>query len=230
MLHHEQDFKFEEYDEFYSHHMFRPVKDEVAFSAHRIMPRIGWALDVAKEIKAKRVLDLGCLEGYTALTLLTHCPSVEYVEGVDLSQEGIDLANKRVSDKGIEGQAKFVQGTIEKWLEWYVKNDIQFDLICNFELMEHVKDPELVIDLMNKVKTKKGTVLISTPDFEAPTYGKDDEQNKCHIRLYTLADEDYTAVNKYGNTRTATSLSKQVGKERIISMEVYSELLNCRYT
>lgn len=175
------------------------------------------------------MLDLGCLEGYTALTLLTHCPSVEYVEGVDLSQEGIDLANKRVSDRGIGDKAKFVQGTIEKWLEWYIKNDIHFDLICNFELMEHVKDPELVIDLMDKVKTKKGTVLISTPDFEAPTFGKDDEQNKCHIRLYTLADEDYTGVNKYGNTRTATSLSKQVGKERIVSMEVYSELINCRY-
>lgn len=83
-------FKVEDYEEFYSHHLFRPVKDEVAFSAHRVFPRIQWALDVAKDIEAKRVLDLGCLEGYTALTLLTHCPSVEYVEGVDLSQEGID--------------------------------------------------------------------------------------------------------------------------------------------
>lgn len=221
-------FKVEDYEEFYSHHLFRPVKDEVAFSAHRVFPRIQWALDVAKDIKAKRVLDLGCLEGYTALTLLTHCPSVEYVEGVDLSQEGIDLANQRVKDKGIKN-AKFVQGTVEDWLKWCVKNDIHFDLICNFELMEHVKDPELVIELMNKVKTPEGSVIISTPDFEAPTFGKNDEKNKCHIRLYTLADEDYEAVNKYGNTRKATSLSKQIGKERIVSMEVYSELINCQY-
>jgi len=225
----EADFEFEEYDEFYEHHLFSPVPDAVAFQAHRKFPRIHWALDVAREIKAKRVLDLGCLEGYAALTLLENCDSVEYVEGVDLSQEGIDLANKRVKDYQLEGKAKFVQGTIEDWLRWYVDNKVTFDLICNFELMEHVKDPKLIIELMDKVKTKDGTVLISTPDFEAPTFGKDDERNKCHIRLYTLADEDYEAVNKYGNTRKATSLSKQVGKERIISMGVYSELINCQY-
>jgi len=229
MLNTDRNFKIENYDEFYSHHLFKPVYDEVAFNAHRVFPRIQWALDVAKEIKAKRVLDLGCLEGYTALTLLTNCPSVVYVEGVDLSQEGIDIAKKRVKDRKLQEQAKFTQGSVESRLMWYIRNGIKFDMICNFELMEHVKDPELVIELMNKVKTKKGSVLISTPDFEAPTFGKDDEQNKCHIRLYTLADEDYEGVNKYGNTRTATSLSKQVGKERIVSMEVYSELINCHY-
>lgn len=221
-------FKVEDYEEFYSHHMFRPIKDEVAFSAHRVFPRIQWALDVAKEVKAKRVLDLGCLEGYTALTLLNHCPSVEYIEGVDLSQEGIDLANKRIEDKGIKN-AKFVVGTVEDHLQKLIDTGATFDLICNFELMEHVKDPALVIALMNKVKTPEGSVLISTPDFEAPTFGKNDEKNKCHIRLYTLADEDYEAVNKHGNTRKATSLSKQIGKERIVSMEVYSELINCQY-
>lgn len=66
-------------------------------------------------------------------------------------------------------------------------------------------------------------------DFVHKVYHKLWVFNVLH-QLYTLADEDYTGVNKYGNTRTATSLSKQVGKERIISMEVYSELLNCRYT
>jgi 2-polyprenyl-3-methyl-5-hydroxy-6-metoxy-1,4-benzoquinol methylase len=230
MLNSDRNFKIEKYDEFYEHHLFKPLYDSTAFSAHRVFPRIQWALDVAKEIKAKRVLDLGCLEGYTALTLLTHCPSVEYVEGVDLSQEGIGIAQDRVASANLGSKAKFVQGTVEDWLNWYIKNGMHFDLICNFELMEHVKDPELVIELMDKVKTKDGTVLISTPDFEAPTFGKDDEGNKCHIRLYTLADEDYEGVNKYGNTRTATSLSKQIGKKRIVSMEVYSELINCRYS
>jgi 2-polyprenyl-3-methyl-5-hydroxy-6-metoxy-1,4-benzoquinol methylase len=98
-----------------------------------------------------------------------------------------------------------------------------------FEVIEHVKNPRVVLEMIDKVKTKGGTVLISTPDFEAPTYGKDDEQNKCHIRLYTTAAEDYEAVNKYGNTRKATSLSKAIGEERIVDMGVYSELINVQY-
>ena len=98
-----------------------------------------------------------------------------------------------------------------------------------FEIMEHVKDPGLVFGLIDKVLAPGGTVLISTPDFEAPTYGKDDERNKCHIRLYTTADEDYEGTNKFGNVRLATSLSKQIGKDRIVSCDVFSELIHCRY-
>jgi hypothetical protein len=86
----------------------------------------------------------------------------------------------------------------------------------------------LVFDLAFQCLTDKGELLVSTPDFEAPTYGKDDEQNKCHIRLFTTADDDYEGVNKYGHTRKATSLSKMVGKSRIKDMNVYSELIHAR--
>ena len=225
MKKHEKDFKIEEYDEFYEEHMFQPLRDEDAADAHRFLPRVNWALDVAKEIQPKRILDLGCLDGYALLTLCKHAGSVEYAKGVDLSKDGIKIAQKRA--ESFDSIAiDFEQNTIENFLE---NTKMKFDLIMLFEVIEHVKNPRILLKLIDRVKAKYGQVLISTPDFEAPTYGKDDEQNKCHIRLYTLADEDYEAVNKYGNTRKATSMSKQVGKDRIIDMGVYSELINCRY-
>lgn len=223
----ERDFKMEDYDEFYEDHYFQSFPDDVAVNADEILPRVSWALDVAQEIEATSILDLGCLEGFTALTIANNTPSIKEGVGVDLSKDGVELGEKRA--KMFDLPVTFVQGTLEQYLEDCIKDGKQFDLICAFEVMEHVKDPVLVFELIDKVKTKDGTVLISTPDFEAPTYGKDDEQNKCHIRLYTLADDDYTGVNKYGTVRTATSLSKQIGKERIIEIETINELINCRY-
>lgn len=44
-----------------------------------------------------------------------------------------------------------------------------------------------------------------------------------------MEDEDYEAVNKYGNTRKATSITKEIGKDRIKEMGVYSELINVEY-
>jgi len=231
---HEKDFNIDNYDDFYSHHFFQPLDDSIAINAHRILPRVAWARKVAKERskdkKGFKVLDLGCLEGFTLLTIANHAYSVSGV-GVDLSKEGIAIANARVKECLFD--LEFVCKSIEDYMLEFAdntKDEDKYDMITCFEVMEHVKDPELVFTLIDRVKKPDGVALISTPDFEAPTYGKDDEQNKCHIRLYTMADQDYEAVNKYGNTRKATSLSKRIGKERIISMGVYSELINCMYS
>ena len=217
----EKEFNMDNYEGFYEHHYFAAFSDEHALNAHRFLPRVAWALDVAKEVKPKRILDLGCLEGYAILTVATKLDNVELAVGVDLSQEGIDLAKARAPK-----YAKFYQQDIEGFLE---QCKDKFDLIMAFEVMEHVKDPELVFKLIDGVLAPGGTVLISTPDFEDPVYGKDDEENKCHIRLYTVANEDYQGTNKYGTVRTASSLSKQIGKDRIKEMKVVSHLINCRY-
>ena len=224
-LYHDKDFNDHDYDEFYESHTFAPLSDETALDAHRILPRVAWALDIAKEIKPKRVLDLGCLEGLSVLTIAKHVPSVKVGVGIDLSRDGIKLAIKRSVSSGLP--TTFFRDSIENYLQ---SASERFDMIMLFEVMEHVKDPELIIKLVDKVLAPGGTVLISTPAFESPTYGKDDEQNKCHVRLYTLKDEDYQEENKYGTLRTATSLPKQLKGHTIVSTDIYSELIHARYT
>lgn len=227
---HEKDFKVEEYDEFYESHYFQPVTDIEALNAHRIFPRVNWALDLAKEFKPKNILDLGCLEGYAALTVAKHVDSVKGGWGVDLSQDGIALAKKRAKDYRIP--IKFKAGLIEDFLE---RTKQEFDFIMLFEVIEHVKDPEYLLQLIDNCKTDDGLVLISTPAFESPTFGKNDVINKCHVRLYTPKDEDYEEMTDHNHPgepqvmRKATSLSNQIGKDRIQDMSVFSELIHCVY-
>lgn len=217
-------FSLSNYDEYYAQHGFVPVRPDKVTETHRHYPRVAWALDVAKEIKPKTMLDLGCLDGFATLTLVDKIPGLSGI-GVDLSEDGVMYGNDNAKNLGLD--AKFYQQTVESYLD---ETDQTFDLVIMFELIEHVKDVQAVLKQISKVLNPGGTLLISTPDFEAPTFGKDDEENTCHIRLYTTADEDYDAVNKYGNTRTATSMKQELKEYEIIEMDVYSELINVRAT
>lgn len=228
---HESTFDIDNYEEFYESHVFAPLADDRALNAHRMIPRVAWALDVAKELQPKSVLDLGCLEGYTALTIANHVDSVERIVGVDLSADGIELATSRKTL--VKASSEFIQQSIEDYLEQCTE---KFDMVVCFEVIEHVLDPELLIKLIDKVKSDKGQILISTPAFEAPTFGKNDVANKCHIRLYTTKEEDYDEMTDLPDPdtgkcymRTASSMPKLIGKDRIIEMEVVSELINVRF-
>ncbi len=221
----DKEFKVEDYEEFYENHQFVETTEEDSYNVHEIIPRFGWGFDMVEEYQPKNLLDLGTLEGSFPITIARHfgIPTV----GVDLTKDGIALAKSRAQKLGVD--ATFLQGTIEEHLEklWGLKK--KFDMITCFEVIEHVKDPQRLLGLIDKVLAPGGHVLISTPDFESPLYGKDDEKNKCHIRLYTTADEDYEAENKYGNVRKATSITKEIGKDRIKDIGVYSHLINVLY-
>lgn len=221
----DKEFKLEDYEEFYEHHQFIETSDEDAINVHEIIPRFGWGFDMVEKHQPKNLLDLGTLDGSFPITIARHfgIPCA----GIDLTRDGINLARERAARFGI--QAKFAQGTIEETLEEVIKEGTKFDMVTCFEVIEHVKDPKRLLKLIDQVLAPGGSVLISTPDFESPIYGKDDEQNKCHIRLYTTADKDYSAKNKYGNVRKATSIVQEIGKERIKEIGVYSHLINVRY-
>jgi 2-polyprenyl-3-methyl-5-hydroxy-6-metoxy-1,4-benzoquinol methylase len=218
----------EKYEEFYEHHYFQPIPEDAAFDVHEVIPRFGWAFDKIEEIhddkKDISVLDLGCLDGSFALTIAKHFGIK--TTGVDLTQEGIDLAIERSNKANLP--AVFFQGTIEDFLAKAAKDGAKYDVITWFEIIEHVKDVQLCIDLIDKVLAPGGVVLCSTPAFEAPNYGMDDEDNKCHVRLFTEQPKDYWAVNKYGTKRMATSFPQLLG-DRIKEMGTYSELINVLY-
>lgn len=228
----QKDFKLENYEDFYEDHHFMEMTDTMALNAHRGIPRVAWAVDVAEELQPESVLDLGCLEGFTLLTLANKTKSIKRGVGVDLSADGVRLASNRTGL--LKANIEFIQSSIEKYLENCTE---KFDMVCLFEVIEHVKDPTYVLSLIDKVLSEKGQVLISTPSFESPVYGKNDVQNKCHIRLYTMLEEDYEEMTDRPDPdtgkcymRTATSMPKQIGKDRIIDMGVYSHLINVRYS
>lgn len=220
-----QEAKGAEYDAFYEHHFFQPVSEADCRDAHRKIARVGWALDIAQEVKPANVLDLGCLDGSLILTLTHHVDGLSGV-GVDLSQEGTDLATDRAAK--FELPATFVKQSIEDYLK--DQPDDAWDMVTLFEIIEHVENPDAVISEIRRVLKPGGTILVSTPAFESPNYGMDDEQNKCHIRLYTVQPENYKATNRFGHEREATSMPKQLEGFNIVSMDVFAELIHARAT
>jgi 2-polyprenyl-3-methyl-5-hydroxy-6-metoxy-1,4-benzoquinol methylase len=221
----EKEFSLDNYEQFYEHHQFKPIDEKDFRDIHELIPRFGWAFDKIEELGAKTLLDLGCLDGSFALSIAHHLGL--QVTGVDLTKDGVDLASDRAHRYGLDGV--FVQGFVEDWLERFIKEGKKFDVVTFFEIIEHVEDPQRCLKLIDQVLAPGGSVLVSTPAFESPTFGKDDEKNKCHIRLYTMEDEDYEEANKYGHVRKATSITKEIGKDRIKEMGVYSELINVWY-
>lgn len=220
--HTDKTFNLEEYEEFYQDHHFQPILEEDCLNIHEVIPRFGWGFDQLEAIGPAAVLDLGCLDGSFALSVAHNIGCT--VTGVDLTKDGITIAKERAEKYKLP--ADFHQGTIEDFLE---NTDRKWDCITCFEVLEHVKDPQKLLKLIDKCLNPDGSVIISTPSFESPYFGADDEENKCHIRLYTTKDEDYTKVNKYGTLRKATSITKEIGKKRIKKMGVYSELINLLY-
>lgn len=223
--HHDRTFKEEIYEEFYEDHHFEPIPEDQAFDVHEVIPRFGWAFDKVADISPGTLLDIGCLDGSFALTVAKHLGVT--VTGVDLTKDGIQIAQERARKAKID--ADFIQGSAEEVLERFIKEGRKFEVVTFFEIIEHVKDVKRLLRLIDQVLAPGGTVLVSTPDFESPIWGKDDEDNKCHIRLYTTAPEDYESVNKHGTLRKATSITKEIGPDRIKEMGVYSELINVLY-
>jgi 2-polyprenyl-3-methyl-5-hydroxy-6-metoxy-1,4-benzoquinol methylase len=219
----DKNFNPDNYEEFYAHHHFEPIHERFAYDVHEVIPRFGWAYDKVEDLQPKSLLDLGCLDGSFALTIAKHFDIP--VSGVDLTEDGIELAKVRA--KGLK--ATFYQGSIEDWLTHLINTGQKFDLVTWFEIIEHVADPLQCVKLIDQVVAPGGSILVSTPDFEAPTYGKDDEENTCHIRLFTTTQDDYEAENKFGHVRKATSLPKLIGNDRIKEISVANELINCLY-
>lgn len=221
----DKSFDIENYEAFYEHHHFEPIREADALIIHELIPRFGWAFDEVEELAPKTLLDLGCLDGSFALSVAKNLGVS--VTGIDLTVDGVELAKERAARYNLP--AEFFQGTIEEHLERLAKEGKKYDVVTLFEVIEHVKDVQQVLKLIDGVLAPGGSVLVSTPDFEGPNFGADDEQNTCHIRLYTVADEDYSRENKYGHVRKATSMSKEVGKDRIKSMMVHNQIINVRY-
>jgi 2-polyprenyl-3-methyl-5-hydroxy-6-metoxy-1,4-benzoquinol methylase len=217
------EFQIENYEEFYEHHNFQPIAEKDVFIVHELIPRFGWAFDQIEGLGAKHILDLGCLDGSFLLTCARHLDTVG--TGIDLTMDGVQIGKERAAKYSLP--VYFHQGTIEAQIRGFKPHS--FDVVTMFELIEHVKDVPAVLKAIDRVLKPGGSVLLSTPAFESPAYGMNDEQNKCHIRLYTTRPEDYDAVNKFGHTRHATSIYREIGADRIKECSIHNQLINVRY-
>jgi 2-polyprenyl-3-methyl-5-hydroxy-6-metoxy-1,4-benzoquinol methylase len=96
-------------------------------------------------------LDVGCSAGYMLeVGLKNHFDSY----GVEFSQEAISLAQtdiqKRIYNMDVE--------------QLHAKDSRRYELITCYDIIEHLKQPEQMIQTLGKLLTQNGLVVIATPD------------------------------------------------------------------
>lgn len=106
---------------------------------------------IIKPIKPKRILDVGCGEGFT-LIKIKHAKIGEKFEGVDDSAEALDIGKK------LNPKLNIKMGDIYK----LPYEDNAFDLIICTEVLEHLGAPEKALLELKRVSSKY--IILSVPN------------------------------------------------------------------
>lgn len=132
-------------------------------------------------LKNKKVLDIGCGVGTIALYLSRKGAKVV---GIDDSSIAIDIAEESRRTIGLNDivfkQARFPDQKIEG----------SFDLVIMSEVLEHLQNDKLALNMVYHNIGNNGRLLISVPSRNAPLYRlgvlKDFDNRVGHKRRYTV--------------------------------------------
>jgi SAM-dependent methyltransferase len=101
---------------------------------------------------SQRAIEIGCGTGYALLALRTALPGTQLC-GSEMHVEALALARRRVDES-----VALVQMDARN-----IPFEAEFDLICAFDVLEHVDDDEGVLAQMFRALQPGGGVLLSVP-------------------------------------------------------------------
>jgi len=113
--------------------------------------RMKKTIAVLSRFPAKSLLDLGCGDGQFTDMVARTCGS-QFVVGVDISQKLAKSANKLVYA---------VAGSSDQTLPL---KDAQFEMVLCSEVIEHLLDPDNLLEEINRVLAPNGTLVLTTPN------------------------------------------------------------------
>jgi 2-polyprenyl-6-hydroxyphenyl methylase/3-demethylubiquinone-9 3-methyltransferase len=102
----------------------------------------------------KKVLDVGCGGGILAESMAREGANVT---GLDMGFEPLQVARLHALETGI--QVDYVQETVE---DHAAKHAQQYDVVTCMEMLEHVPDPQSVVNACAKLVKPGGQVFFST--------------------------------------------------------------------
>jgi len=159
---------------------------------------------IAKIGSGKKVLDLGCGTGYGSFLIYQNHNEVV---GIDISQKAINYAKKKY-----KGPTYLICSA-----ENLPFNNEVFDAVIAFEIIEHVSDPQKVINEIKRVLKNDGQLFISSPNlknfytifkyilFKKPYGDKINSKNIYHIKEFAydeflnfIQNNNFDILFKYG--------------------------------
>lgn len=125
----------------------------------------------AECVKGKRVLDIGCGEGYGAAGM--RAAGASHVIAVDVAENAVRHAKEVYGLDARAGSAEAIP------LE-----DGSVDVVVSFETIEHLKKPQRFLSECSRVLKPNGILLLSSPDRDGAT----GQHNPHHTSELNLAE------------------------------------------
>jgi 2-polyprenyl-6-hydroxyphenyl methylase/3-demethylubiquinone-9 3-methyltransferase len=121
---------------------------------HDINPlRVAYIEDRAG-LMGKRVLDVGCGGGILSEAMARRGARVT---GIDMGEGPLAIAKAHCESSGL--QIDYRRATVERWADLYPHG---FDVVVCMELLEHVPDPESVVQACGRLAKPGGDVFFAT--------------------------------------------------------------------
>jgi len=191
--------KFQERDRVNLEEVGRVTPDEAPTAQFNMaLARYEFARSYAKD---KVVLDLGCGDGYGTAYLSS---AAKHVMGIDISRDAIDQAREKYRRHNLAYEV----------MDCYSLTfpDEHFDLVCSFEVIEHVDSCDKYLSEIRRVLKRNAVVLISTPNKDASAYSYSEH----HLQHFSVT-ELQKLLERYFETVT---LLKQQYDSRAVKLEM----------
>lgn len=167
--------------------------------------------EFARPLAAGRVvLDAGCGVGYGSAYL---AEAATRVYGVDLSEEAIAYARRRYAGPNVEFDVADLLALPHA--------AATFDVVCAFEVIEHLPEPERFVTEARRVLKDDGVLVASTPRVEATV---DRPANPYHEREFSARDFEalfrphFRSVKLYGQRRRQTSRHRALQRVDVLGL------------
>jgi len=128
-----------------------------------------------KFVEGKKVLDMACGTGYGS-KILHDCGASE-IYGGDISKEAIVYAQKKFGNSSINFQL------VDAATLPFQENSL--DCVVSFETIEHITKYRETIKNFHRILKRDGVLIISTPNKEITSKGRDKPENILHVKEFT---------------------------------------------
>lgn len=138
--------------------------------------RYEWACRYIKP--GDRVLDAASGLGYGSHLMRTQSKAAQVI-GIDGSEFATNYANAVFAEAN--GQTNYQCGMLPEALQGF--GDETFDVIVSFETLEHVSEPQALIEAFSRLLAPGGRLIVSVPNDWSDETGTD--PNPYHLHVYT---------------------------------------------
>lgn len=145
------------FEEFYFEGYYSGIGD---FSSSRDKELTNWfkgmfeyinKLYPIKKGRGRKLIEFGCATGAAANLLADYGFNVF---STDISKYAVNLAAKNYED---------IKFSVHDMQKFFLK-DRNFDVACAFDVIEHLKDPEMALRNTYKLLKSGGTIILTTPN------------------------------------------------------------------